>query len=87
MLNNIKELEELKAIVLDLHRSAGHLDGLIQGIEIGWEGMTDIEKEFYLKDMLQYRLNTKRVNGYEQLETKEIEVWNNLIDTVKKERP
>ena len=74
-------IEELKKVVLDLHRSAGQLDEIIQSIETEMEN-NDSDKNYmdmYISHMLRYRLDAKDSKGYNQLETRELAIWDQLI--------
>jgi hypothetical protein len=79
---NIKDLiEELKGVVLDLHRSAGNLDQLIQTIEIE-EGAPSNKEEYlkmYIRSQGLYREDFKKARGYNELDEKEKIIWKKLI--------
>lgn len=72
---------ELKGVVLDLHRSAGNLDQLIQTIE--FEEGAPSNKEDYLKMYIRsqglYREDFKKALGYNELDEKEKTIWEKLM--------
>jgi Mg2+ and Co2+ transporter CorA len=83
MNNNVKfAIGELKEVVMDLHRSAGRLDDIIQGIERE-EAENEPFFEMYIKAQAQYRGNIKTVFG--DLDAKETLIWEKLINLAKKE--
>lgn len=74
-------IEELKGVVLNLHRSAGNLDQLIQAIEI--EEGPPSNKEDYLKMYIRsqglYREDFKKALDYNKLDEKEKIIWKKLM--------
>lgn len=76
--NTKQKLEELKELVLNLHRSAGMLDHLITQIEFNVDGK-DIETDnCYIRSQAINRLDWLSMQGL-MLE-KERNIWLELID-------
>lgn len=66
-------IEELKGVVLDLHRSAGNLDQLIQAIEDRTSLNKDDNDDYlkaYVKIQSAYRGGFKIAHGYGSLDKK-----------------
>ncbi|MDR1066199.1 MAG: hypothetical protein LBL35_02020 [Clostridiales bacterium] len=79
-----KSIEELKNAVLDLHRSAGQLDSVIQYIENEEEDAS--EKEYwkmFIKVQANYRREVK--TRYGDLDEKENEIWKKLTIEMEKD--
>ena len=83
-----KEIEELKKVVLDLHRSAGSLDEYIQMLENEFEqtGFDDEYSKIFARQIQQYRMDVKTRRGFNKLEEKENDIWQQLINAVDEER-
>ena len=82
-----KAIEELKAIRLELFRSAASLDEAIKSAEFFVESSTGAEQtKFEIRVMADYRINV-RDNVYEwsDLKKREDEAWKKLIDSIKVE--
>ena len=80
-----KELiEELKGIVMDLHRSASKLDDAIQSIE-----HVDVkDNDFmsvYIQQQCKWRNDYKTNKQYHNIEEREIDIWIKLIESLKEE--
>lgn len=88
MSKNIKQrMDKLKEVVMDLHRSAGQLDQLIQSIEHEIVGRDEIDYEYlmvFVKSQQNYRESLKSATGYDILNEKEEFYWEKLIETIKK---
>jgi hypothetical protein len=86
MTENAKKLiEELKEIMMDYHRSAGNLDDIIRSIETENEKIVDKEcRLFFIANQASHRRVTIRYR-FENLEKRESDLWNKLLDEVKKE--
>lgn len=81
-----KEIEELKKVVLDLHRSAGSLDDYIQMLEEELNCSGDEEySKIFIRQIQTYRMDVKRNRGFDKLEEKENKIWQQIIDAVKEE--
>lgn len=78
-------IEELKAIVMDLHRSAAQLDDIIQRIELDKETHNDKYHLMFVRTEQLYREDLKRVRGYSDLEERERLIWQKLLENLKKE--
>lgn len=79
-------IEELEAVVRDLHRSAANLDNIIQSIELNEVYHNDT---YHLMDVVQeaqYRRDFKQVRKYNQLEERENLIWQKLIENLKTEK-
>ena len=82
-----KRVNKLKDVVMNLHRSAGQLDQMIQSIENELYGREEIDKEFlmlFVKSQEQYRESYKTACEYHILDEKEEFYWEKLIDAIKK---
>jgi hypothetical protein len=83
MSNITGTIEELKEVVLALHRSAAQLDEIIQEMEMEnrhegeWFTMLVASRARYREDFKQYR-------DYKRLEERENLIWQKLIDNLKK---
>lgn len=83
MSEEIKNLiEEMKQVVLDLHRSAGDLDKYVQILEYE---MADKKKpgdldyiRAFVKCQHRYRLDTKKDKRYSSLDLREESIWTRL---------
>ena len=75
-------IEDLKVIVLDLHRSAGDLDNMVQ--QIVAVASADDDEEYarvFMLSLSQYRKQFKMAHGYDNLEDKENETLSRLNQT------
>lgn len=82
-----KRLDKLKEVVMNLHRSAGQLDQMIQSIEVELVGKDEIDKEWlmiFVKSQEDYRENYKTAHEYHILDEKEEFYWEKLIETIKR---
>ena len=73
-----KRVDKLKEVVMNLHRSAGQLDQMIQSIENELYGREEIDKDFlmiFLKSQEQYRNDWKTAKEYHILDEKEELYW------------
>ena len=83
-----KRIDKLKEVVMDLHRSAGQLDQLIQSIENELVGGDEIDKDFlmvFVKSQEQYREQFKTAREYHILDEKEEFYWEKLLQAIEKE--
>ena len=83
-----KRLDKLKEVVLNLHRSAGQLDQMIQSIELELVGRDEIDANWlmvFVKSQEAYRENFKTAKEYHIFDEKEEFYWEKLIDAIKKE--
>ena len=72
-------IEDLKVIVLDLHRSAGDLDNMVQQMVVAANADDDEEyARIFMLSLSQYRKQFKMAHGYDNLEAKEVEVLSRL---------
>lgn len=71
-----EQIDELKEIVLALHRSAGQLDDIIQGVELGMDEDEEYFKIFVRSQAL-YRKDYKH-NKFDDLEKRETDAWKKL---------
>lgn len=79
-----EKLEELKEIVLDLHRSAGMLDRLIMNIE-SITGEDDKFNEVLINQQCRLRFDQLKATEFGNLTEKERTIWLNLIDSFSKD--
>lgn len=82
-----KRIDKLKEVVINLHRSAGQLDQLIQSIENELVGRDEIDKDFlmhFVKSQEQYRESFKTAKEYHILDEKEEFYWEKLIEAIQK---
>ena len=83
MSENVKKLiEELKEVMIELHRSAGNLDRAIREIERDYTNTDD--KLLFVKVQAKYRENSKHYL-FNNLEERENEIWQKLIFEAVKE--
>ena len=83
-----KRINKLKDVVMNLHRSAGQLDQLIQSIENELVGRDEIDKDFlmvFVKSQEQYREQFKTAREYHILDEKEEFYWEKLLQAIEKE--
>lgn len=81
-----EKLGELKAIVLELHRSAGNLDSIIQNIEVH---MNYEKFDLDMVDILIYHSETYRIayqNNRKDLAKRERDAWGDLKNAISKKR-
>lgn len=79
-------IEELKAIVTDLHRTAAQLDEIIQQMEIEEKSIVTAEyHQMFVRSEFSYRKDFKRARGYSDLEERENLIWQKLLENLKKE--
>lgn len=84
MKENIKALiEELKGVVMDLHRSAGSLDKIVQDLEREIDDMYSQEKYLmmYINAQRHYRKDLKKA-AFGNIEQKEDDVWNRMEEAI-----
>ena len=75
-------IEDLKVIVLDLHRSAGDLDNMVQQMVVAANADDDEEyARIFMLSLSQYRKQFKMAHGYDNLEAKENEILSRLNQT------
>ena len=88
MRENIKEhIEELKEVVLELHRSAANLDEYVQmlEIELGNPALENKYADMLIKRCQTYRMVYKHDSGFNRLNEKENDIWMQLIASVNEE--
>ena len=80
-----KRIEELKEVVINLYRSAGSLDEYIRLLESELEHpvCNNEYAEIYAKQIAGYRMDLKERRGYDKLDEREKEIWQQLINAVK----
>ena len=78
--NVIKLIGELKGVVLNLHRSAGGLDNVIQSIENEIENISEEYLKFFIKAQANYRRDYTNVLG--SIEEREKLIWRKLIEAI-----
>lgn len=80
-----KEIDELKQIVIDLHRSAGSLDVIIQHLETTLSEKDEDSKfwKAYIQAERDYRRSKKETLSYDRLEEREDDVWYKLLKAIK----
>lgn len=78
-------IDEFRRLVMDLHRTAGRLDNIISSIENCYEEYSDDRKMVSDFVELKYRarITSKYDKGYDDLDTREEELWNRLIGLTK----
>lgn len=79
-------IDELKQIVMQLHRSAANLDAIIMDIESELEGRPDThvsERNMFLACQIDYRM-THKDKAYGDIDKKELNAWNKLIEAINK---
>ena len=79
-----KTIEELKGVVLAIHRNAGHLDSLIQGLEKYYDGNLDnVDDVNYLNIQLKCAYACREAYNtnlhIRKIDQRESELWNKLI--------
>jgi Mg2+ and Co2+ transporter CorA len=75
------KIEDLKKIVLDMYRSAGNLDNIIQCLEQDYSIEYPQEhRKMYTRIQCNYRNDFKRANNYEDFDAKEKCIWAELIN-------
>ena len=78
-------IEELKGIVMDLHRSASQLDNTIQNIE-DMDDTKDMEfVSTFIRYHCNYRNDYKMKKQYHNIEEREIDIWIKLLESLKEE--
>lgn len=90
--STLQAVEGLKSIVLELHRSAGSLDAIIQKIvETGepgeFSGASSELFGYYLGAMRCRRDVDFKCRGFGYLHQRDVEIWDTLIASVKKKEP
>ena len=88
MQENIKEhIEELKEVVLELHRSAANLDEYVQmlEIELGNPVLENKYADMLTKRYQTYRMAYKHDREFDKLNEKESDIWMQLIASVNEE--
>ena len=88
MSENIKEhIEELKEVVLELHRSAANLDEYVKMLEIELDNPVLENKyaDMLIKRYQTYRMFYKHDRGFNKLNEKENDIWMRLIASVNEE--
>ena len=81
MKENIKALiEELKGVVMDLHRSAGGLDRIVQDLELETESSEEYLK-VYIAAQRNYRRDHKKA-AFGDVEQKEDDIWNRINEAI-----
>ena len=87
MNEEIKNLiNEMKEVVMELHRSAGNLDECIQGMERSLSEMDADDKDeirFTMRFFRKSRLDSEYVHKYDILVAREYDIWNRLLNTTK----
>lgn len=79
-------INDLRNLVLQLHRSAGQLDDILRSIETSNE--TDPYYAIcYIKSLITYREEMKRFAGFNNFDEQEEILWQKLISELKKESP
>ena len=78
-----RKIEELKRLVLDLHRSAGMLDKLIMDIEFYVDGKDTKADRHYVRNQLAHRDDWLTMWGLRNASEKEKQIWIELIDSFK----
>jgi hypothetical protein len=77
----IKSIEELKRIVLDLHRSAGILDNMLQSIDEELESKGNIEyQNMFIKAQVRFYLDRKNFCDYGSLDQRTEQICYQLIE-------
>lgn len=87
MSENAKKLvEELKEVMMDLHRSAGQLDDAIRSIETEIKEEDDIGRiRYFIAAQLKFREEFKDHYHYEDFDKRENDLWQKLINEYKGE--
>lgn len=83
-----KRVNKLKDVVMNLHRSAGQLDQMIQSIEAELHGRDEVDKEWlhvFVKSQMQYREDFKTAKEYHTLDEREEFYWEKLLQAIEKE--
>lgn len=86
MNKEIKNLiDELKEVVMELHRSAGNLDDCIQTMEqlLSEEDLNDKDcARFIIQSGTRSRAESNYLHKYSELTDKENSIWRRLLDVV-----
>lgn len=81
-----EQIEKMKELVMQLHRSAGNLDQMIQDIE---KEMYDISNADYLIHYIKakqlWRTDIMRYHGFDNFAKDEEKIWKELIKAIKEE--
>lgn len=79
-------IEELKLIVMSLHRSASNLDSVISQIEYECKDRTTLSPD--IKLMVAYQMDYRATfkHAYGDLDEREKEAWNKLIEALDAEK-
>lgn len=86
MNEEIKNLiNEMKEVVMELHRSAGDLDDCIQSLEryLAHEKIAEDQIAFAIRLYKVKRIDHCNEHDYHKLVDKEYDIWNCLLDTTK----
>lgn len=79
-----EQIEKMKDLVMQLHRSAGNLDQMIQDIETDMNGVSNVDYLIhYIKAKQLWRTEIKRHCGFDNFAKDEAKIWNNLIKAIK----
>lgn len=83
-----KQIEEMKGIVLDLHRSAGNLDEQIRLLEneLDDPGCNGVYVNMYVQHLCRHRNDFKLDRKYNDFDEKEDKIWQQLINAVRGDR-
>lgn len=81
-----RELEGLKAVMLEFHRSAANLDNYIRNIELELIAQENRPDQQYLELMIQgYRTYRGDYRRLQMLEKRENAAWEKLYNSIKEE--
>lgn len=80
-------VEELRAVVMCLYRSAGNLDNILQSIELELDGTKSdsLYTKAFCRSKRMYREDVMKAAGFSGLDNLEAEAWNKLLEAFSKE--
>lgn len=78
-------IKELRDVIMDLYRSAGNLDMILQDIELQLFESNNIDAGFYCSCKRLYRDTMKKEAGFNNLDTVEAEAWSKLLEAIHEE--
>lgn len=85
---NVKSaVEELRAIVMCLYRSAGNLDNILQSIELELDKSRSdsLYTEMFCRSKRMHREDVAKAAGFIGLDGLEAEAWNKLLEAFSEE--
>ncbi len=80
-------IKELRSVVMNLYRSAGNLDTILQSIELELDDTKSSSPytEMFCRSKQMYREDVKNAAGFNSLDEAEAEAWSKLLEALHKE--